>query len=391
MSAADDIGGESDTGQQSGRASLAELVREGERIMTICNACRYCEGFCAVFPAMERRLNFAQADMSYLANLCHNCGECYFSCQFSPPHEFDLNVPKTLAQIRARTYEEYAWPQPLARAFNRNGVGTAIVLIACIAIAMLLGAWILGSERLFAAAPGGNFYAVIPHQVMVNTFGAVGLFVLLAMIIGCLRAWRDIGEPTSELIKPFAWRQALADVFTLKYLHGGGIGCSESDTRRSKARRLAHHFTFYGFLLCFAATSLGTIYHYVFGWKAPYHYLSLPVLLGTVGGIGLLIGPPALHWLRKQADPATVDAQYSGVADALIWLLFLTSLTGLLLLVLRETRAMGVLLIVHLAVVMALFVTLPYGKFIHGFYRLAALIKYALEGKRPFQMIGGEG
>ena len=25
---------------------------EVQRQMTICNACRYCEGFCAVFPAM---------------------------------------------------------------------------------------------------------------------------------------------------------------------------------------------------------------------------------------------------------------------------------------------------------------------------------------------------
>ena len=27
--------------------------------MTICNACRYCEGYCAVFPAMEKRLTFS--------------------------------------------------------------------------------------------------------------------------------------------------------------------------------------------------------------------------------------------------------------------------------------------------------------------------------------------
>ena len=50
---------------------------EGDRIMQICNACRYCEGFCAVFPAMARRLTFSETDISYLANLCHNCGACY--------------------------------------------------------------------------------------------------------------------------------------------------------------------------------------------------------------------------------------------------------------------------------------------------------------------------
>ncbi|MEA3115709.1 MAG: citrate/tricarballylate utilization protein, partial [Caballeronia sp.] len=34
--------------------TFAMTPAEGElsRIMQICNACRYCEGFCAVFPAM---------------------------------------------------------------------------------------------------------------------------------------------------------------------------------------------------------------------------------------------------------------------------------------------------------------------------------------------------
>ena len=43
----------------------SELARE----LQICNACRYCEGFCAVFPAMTRRLDFSKADVNYLANL----------------------------------------------------------------------------------------------------------------------------------------------------------------------------------------------------------------------------------------------------------------------------------------------------------------------------------
>ena len=28
----------------------------GAHMMTVCNACRYCEQYCPVFPAMERRL-----------------------------------------------------------------------------------------------------------------------------------------------------------------------------------------------------------------------------------------------------------------------------------------------------------------------------------------------
>ena len=37
------------------RATALSLLEEAERQLTICNACRYCEGYCAVFPAMEMR------------------------------------------------------------------------------------------------------------------------------------------------------------------------------------------------------------------------------------------------------------------------------------------------------------------------------------------------
>ncbi|MGC1562231.1 MAG: tricarballylate utilization protein TcuB, partial [Bradyrhizobium sp.] len=68
-----------------------------------------------------------------------------------------------------------------------------------------------------------------------------------------------------------------------------------------------------------------------------------------------------------------------GMDVAFIVMLFLTSLTGLALLLLRDTAAMGPLLALHLGVVFALFITLPYGKFVHGLYRYLALVRYARE------------
>jgi citrate/tricarballylate utilization protein len=49
------------------------------------------------------------------------------------------------------------------------------------------------------------------------------------------------------------------------------------------------------------------------------------------------------------------------------------------LLFLRGTPWMVVLLAIHLGAVLALFLLLPYGKFVHGIYRYLALARYALE------------
>ena len=61
----------------SAEPGLQAAVDEARRQIEICNACRYCEGFCAVFPAMTRDKSFAAPQLLHLANLCHNCRGCY--------------------------------------------------------------------------------------------------------------------------------------------------------------------------------------------------------------------------------------------------------------------------------------------------------------------------
>jgi citrate/tricarballylate utilization protein len=168
-------------------------------------------------------------------------------------------------------------------------------------------------------------------------------------------------------------------VLTLRHLHAAGDDCTSAEEVRTGRRRWSHHATFYGFALCFASTSVAAVYHLVFGWHAPYGYTSLPVVLGTAGGVGLVVGPIGLLLEKRRRDPALSDPAQGGLDRGLIALLLLTSVSGLALLALRDTAAMGVLLIAHLGTVLALFLTLPYGKFVHGFYRTAALVKCAAE------------
>ncbi|GGI29588.1 tricarballylate utilization 4Fe-4S protein TcuB [Bradyrhizobium guangdongense] len=356
------------------------ILDEADRLMTVCNSCRYCEGLCAVFPAMEMRRAFSDGDLNYLANLCHACGACYVDCQFSPPHEFNVNVPKTLAVARAGSYAAYAWPKVLSGAFARNGLVLSIVVAISMAAFILGFAALNDSCVLFGVHTGpGAFYRLMPHNAMAALFSAAFLFAILALVMSVRAFWRDIGTPIGGHADGGSIFQAIRDAGELRYLDGGGVGCYNEDDKPTDRRKLFHHLTFYGFLLCFAATSVATLYHYLLGREAPYPWWDLPVVLGTLGGIGLVVGPIGLFAVKMRRDPALLDEFSYGMDVGFIAMLFLTGLTGMLLLFLRETWAMGPLLALHLGAVFALFITMPYGKFVHGIYRFAALVRYAQE------------
>lgn len=365
-----------------------ELIAQGQQMMRICNSCRYCEGLCAVWRSMEYRREFAEGDLNYLANLCHDCSECYFACQYAPPHEWEINPPLTFARFRTYSYEKYAWPKPIASAFRANGLVVSLVTALAL-IGVVFGiVQVRGQGVMWKAVEGGNFYEIVSHNALVALFGVVGVLSVAVLAVGVGRFIKDINEKLSELLSPATLKMTLKETLALEYLDGGGWGCSYPDEKSSSVRRWLHHFTFYGFLLCLAATTVGFIYDFVFGWQAPYEYLSLPVVLGTLGGIGLLVGPGGLLFFKYRRNREITDENHSGMDSSFLVLLLLASVSGLLLLLLRETSALGILFAIHLGLVMSLFLTAPYSKFVHGVYRFLAIAKYALERKRT-QATGG--
>ncbi|MDO8878412.1 MAG: tricarballylate utilization 4Fe-4S protein TcuB [Pseudolabrys sp.] len=350
-------------------------LTEADRLMTICNACRYCEGLCAVFPAMEKHRTFGEGDLNYLANLCHQCGACYSDCQYSPPHEFNVNVPSALSKVRNDSYEQYAWPRAFAGAFARNGL--FITLLASGSVAAFIAGFVaLRDPAVLFGHHAGDFYKLMPHNAMVAIFGTVFIYAILALTMSLRAFWRDINGAGSGA----AVAEATHDAGHLTYLGGGGGGCTSENEKPSAQRRIFHHLTFYGFMFCFASTSVATVYHYALGWHAPYPLTSLPVLLGIIGGVGLLAGPAGLFLLAQKRDPVLVDRPRLGMDVAFLTMLFLTALTGFALMLLRDSSAMGLLLAIHLGVVLGLFLSLPYGKFVHGMYRYLALVKFNKEG-----------
>jgi citrate/tricarballylate utilization protein len=358
------------------------VLEEAGRVMAICNACRYCEGFCAVFPAMELRRTFSDGDLTYLANLCHDCRGCYYACQYAPPHEFGVNVPATFAELRLETYGARAWPRALGGLLRRNGVAVTVITAVSVALVLLLTFLFQSSSQLFATHVGeGAFYVVIPYGVMVLSASAIGVYALTALALGGVRFWRDIGgagEGGAQLTF-LAVARVARDAAALRYLGGAGDGCNYPNERFSHRRKWFHHLVFYGFLLDIASTTTAAFYHHVRGIEAPYPVWSAPVLLGMVGGVGLLVGTAGLLWLKRVSDASPAYHGSRGMDLGFLVLLLLTSSTGLLLLALRETAAMGMLLAVHLGVVAGLFLTLPYGKMLHAVFRSAALVRYAVE------------
>lgn len=362
------------------KAHATEVLAEADRLMTVCNSCRYCEGLCAVFPAMEMRRGFADGDLNYLANLCHGCGACYVDCQYAPPHEFNVNVPKILADVRGDSYQSYAWPRSLAPLFEKNGLHISLICASSVAAFMLGFVTWHDPRALFAVRSGpGAFYTLMPHNTMALLFGVVFVYSIVAIIMSARNFWRAIGPSPTAVQTALPLLQAMRDAGQLRYLDGGGAGCETSDVQPHDRRRLYHHMTFYGFILCLGSTSVATLYHYFLGREAPYPWYDLPVLLGSLGGVGLLIGPIGLLGQRNTGDTDLRSDKHAGMDVAFLAMLFLTSATGFALLVLRSTPALGLMLALHLGVVMALFLTLPYGKMMHGIYRFLALVRYAQE------------
>lgn len=358
--------------------SVPNLLTEASRQLTICNSCRYCEGLCPVFRTIETRRRFAEGDVYFLANLCHDCRSCYYACMFTPPHEFAINIPQLMADVRTESYRRWSWPRFLAQSFKNHKIAgslASLVVVAIVAASLLL----IPIDRLFARHIGpGAFYEIVPYAAMVIPALALCAYGAAIWFKGGVQFWYDTAS-VSEACSVRAMIRALSDVLQLKYLEGGGPGCSYPGERPSSNRRVFHSLTFYGFLLALASTTLAFIEQEFFHILPPYALASAPVLCGVFGGFGLVVGTSGLLWFKLTSDRSPAAQRTYGMDYAFLASLDLAALTGILTLALRSTNALGTTLVLHLASVAALFATAPYGKFVHVVYRILALLRYQIE------------
>jgi citrate/tricarballylate utilization protein len=220
--------------------------------------------------------------------------------------------------------------------------------------------------------------------------GALILFLygIAVWLRGGARFW---SETRSVLRERGDWKAvgvAIGDALGLRYLKGGGPGCFYPDERPSSVRRAYHSLTFWGLTCDFISTSLAFVYQDFFHLLPPYSLTSAPVIFGTVGGIALLAGTGGLIYFKLQSDREPAEPAASGMDYVFLVTLGLAALTGLFTLILRATPAMGSILVLHLACIAALFISAPYGKFVHAVYRTLALVRYEMEQGQPHQRVG---
>ncbi len=101
-------------------------------------------------------------------------------------------------------------------------------------------------------------------------FAILALGMSVGRFVRAIRTTAAMGTVRASRGGVAAIRQAMRDALTLRHLHGSGTDCVSTEEHRRPWRRWFHHSVMYGFVLCFASTTVAAIYHSVFAWRAPY-------------------------------------------------------------------------------------------------------------------------
>jgi citrate/tricarballylate utilization protein len=371
--------GPSSTGPSSA-GPFDDLFAEAARQLAVCNSCRYCAGYCPVWPALELRTDLTSADLTHLANLCHDCRDCFTACMYTAPHEFDLNPPAIFTQAREHTYEHYVRRPRLPR-FLRGRTGLAVGFLLVSALFVGLSVATTGGA-VFGGPTTGSPYELVAYGLMVTLVLIPTVWTVGVMAAALVRYWRDTHGPLGDLLDAGAWARALRQAATLRHQTGGGEHCAYEENEPSTTRRGAHQAVMYGFLLTFVSTVSAAFMENILGLHPPYPYFSVPVVTGSVGGVLASVGCVVLIWLKRRADATQTTPTMLAADYGLLWALLGIMVSGLAVTVTRTTVAFGPLLVVHLAAVVVAFAVAPYTKFFHWTYRLLAIYKDALERRQ---------
>ena len=369
----------------SAPVSLQLMLADATRQLNVCNSCRYCEGLCAVYPAIERRTLFELADLSQLGNLCHDCRACFDSCMYTAPHEFDINMPKLFAEIRLFDYQRFVWPyKPLKIFSGRLGIASAAAISAL--IVFIFAIVNVGFGGLITRNSGPQSpYILIPADQLDVLLLIPAIFTTVVLLLAGRKYWKEVGGAPTGL----STRVILTSIWyaiTFRYMDGAGANCNYPDDEvPSPSRRRFHFLVSYGFGLCIVSTTAAAFLQHVQGIEPPYAWISVPVISGVLGGIGLIIGCWGLVKLKLHNSEVTSIAKMNIKDYGFLFALEFLALSGMATLLTRETLVFGLVFLIHLSTIILAFALAAYSKFVHFIFRFLSILRDNFERAEQLQ------
>jgi quinone-modifying oxidoreductase subunit QmoC len=296
---------------------------------------------------------------------CYGCSECSTKC---PSGAKPASIMSALRQFAT---ERYAFPGVLARVVNDRRLFWLVPL----AIAAGLTAMIAVTGA-FSPAPGPLRYAnMLPNSALIPVFSGLTILPLIAMIIGAARAWRAWYEAPLWTVRPRTFWRSMRKAVGEVVAHRKFATCKER-----RLRPWAHRALLFGFLGLMIVSGVMALL-LLAGRQYPLPMGNPVKVLGNVFAAALIGGTGYFLLLR------IIDASRGKHSSFFDWAflvnLLLAGITGVATEAVRvaNERAWAYpVYCVHLVVVLALIMTLPYTKLAHAVYRVLAVAGRDYEG-----------
>jgi quinone-modifying oxidoreductase subunit QmoC len=388
------------------RKFVEEVIAAGGGDLNKCYQCATCSVVCGLSnepsPFPRKEMIWAQWGLKdrLISDpdvwLCHQCNDCSLRCPRG------ARPGDVLAAVRQKAIEHYAFPSVMGKLVNSaRAIPIMLILVPAILIAaaLLIRGPVEAAFPVLVGAHAHEFYGYFfPHWLLIAFYTSLTLMTFGGLIVGLMKFWGGMkaNDATMGRGAPVVgFVPSTIKALTVLVTHDRFGTCTDQ-----APRKLSHLMAFYGFIALFIVTSWAVLDIYLMPFfgvatRYPFDLLHPMKILGNVGGILLIVGSARAILTRKNA-PKDGYHQSTTFDWIFVWLLLLVGITGFSVEVFRfvaeaatgeEAYASAFALpaysiyFVHLVVVFGLLVYLPYSKFAHMWYRLAAMIYGEYSGR----------
>ena len=316
--------------------------------------------------------------------LCYQCNDCTTYCPRG------ARPGDVLAAVRVFAYKHFSFPSFMGKAVASP---SALPLLLLVPTILLLGCMFLFAPQTadgsfqFLESNVVDFNLFLPHSSIDALFVFGGVMIFLFAGIGMGRFWKGLRQPGQDYTLGFV----SALILTIKEI----ISHSKfRECEASHSRAIGHQLLIYGFVGAFVTTLMVFALHFIpeylhlwFRIESLHPFIEMPVefpnpvkILGGLSGMAIIIGCGLLiarYW-------GTEDESSSYSDNIFLYMMFFTSLTGMLSWFIRVAdmaMAAYVMYFLHLVCVFYILWYMPYSKFAHMVFRTLALVHARMIGR----------